>query len=141
MMDALWAFLGEESNQKILAWLGGGLVTAAGGVWAVIQLVWSPKKLEPGKPSEQPKPTASDDVLADRGGFAVAGNISVNNSTTAKTGINGPSLFALGLAALGAVLLAGAFAGQNVTADRCGAAVGGDITGSSIKIENCGNGQ
>ncbi|NKL97662.1 hypothetical protein [Rhizobium leguminosarum] len=140
MIDAFWAFLGNESNQKTLAWLGGGLVTVAGGAWAVIQLVWSSKKVDHGKPPDQPKPPATNNVLADHGGFAVSGNISMSHSTATRTGINGPSLIALVLAAAGTVLLAGALTGQRLTADNCGTVVGGDIKGGSIRTE-CGSRQ
>lgn len=36
-MSDLWLFLSDPNNQKTLAWLGGGLVVAAGGLWSVVR--------------------------------------------------------------------------------------------------------
>lgn len=138
-MEAVWDFLSDESNQKTLAWLGGVLVTVAGGAWTAIQYIWPPKKkADPTQLSDKKESLLSSNVLADHIGFAIDGNISINNNTT-NSGMSGRSLVALGFAAVGSVLLAAALAGKTVTADRCGFAAGGDIKNSCIKIEKCGN--
>jgi hypothetical protein len=36
-MSDLWLFLSDPNNQKTLAWIGGGIVVAAGGLWTVVQ--------------------------------------------------------------------------------------------------------
>jgi hypothetical protein len=49
VVASLWSFLSRKKNQQTLAWLGGGAVVAAGGIWAVVTYVW---------PSHDEKPTA-----------------------------------------------------------------------------------
>jgi hypothetical protein len=39
-MRSLWSFLTSPKNQRILSWLGSGLVVAAGGLWAVATYIW-----------------------------------------------------------------------------------------------------
>jgi hypothetical protein len=39
-MGSLWSFIANSKNQKTLAWLGSGLVVAAGGAWTVFTYVW-----------------------------------------------------------------------------------------------------
>jgi hypothetical protein len=39
-MSSIWAFLRKPSNQRMLSWLGGGGVIAAGGIWAVVTYLW-----------------------------------------------------------------------------------------------------
>jgi hypothetical protein len=33
---SFWSFLKAEENQKVLGWIGGGLVVVATGLWAVV---------------------------------------------------------------------------------------------------------
>ena len=35
-MGGFWAFLSDPDNQRTLAWLGGGLMVLAGGIWTVV---------------------------------------------------------------------------------------------------------
>jgi hypothetical protein len=35
MLNKLWSFLKAEENQKLLGWIGGGLVVLVTGLWAV----------------------------------------------------------------------------------------------------------
>jgi hypothetical protein len=37
MLSSLWNFLSDSNNQLVLSWLGGGLVVACAGVWAVVK--------------------------------------------------------------------------------------------------------
>jgi hypothetical protein len=39
-MSSLWSFIANSRNQKTLAWLGSGLIVAAGGAWTVFTYVW-----------------------------------------------------------------------------------------------------
>jgi hypothetical protein len=48
-MSSIWTFVRKPSNQKLLSWLGGGGVIAAGGIWAVATYLWpahEPPKVE-----------------------------------------------------------------------------------------------
>lgn len=126
-MANLWAFLASETNQQILTWLGGGLVVLGGGFWTVVTFVWKPKKSESGPSS------GGAEVLADRGGLAAGGNVSIDNSSRTTTGVSGSTVTAIVFVALGAIVLAIAFAGNTVTATN-GLAAGGDIRGSNITI-------
>lgn len=141
MLQTVLTILGDETNQKTLTWLGGGLVVAAGGVWTVVQFFWPTTKSSADKPVAEPQPPTGNQVMADRRGVAAGGNINIDNSTSTKAGVSGRSLVALVLGVLGAVLLATALLGRSVTASNCGAAAGGDIEGSKITIEACGEGK
>ena len=41
-MSRLWKFLREKRNREILAWLGGGAVVLAGGIWTAVVFFSSP---------------------------------------------------------------------------------------------------
>ncbi|MEP3049431.1 MAG: hypothetical protein ABJL55_16405 [Roseibium sp.] len=127
-MAEFWAFLADESNQQTLTWLGGGLVVLGGALWTVVTFVWKPKKAGSGQSS------GGAEVLADRGGLAAGGNISIDTSSKTTTGVSGPTVAAIVFAAFGAIFLAIAFAGNTVTATNGGVAAGGDISGSTITI-------
>ncbi len=60
MFDTIWAFLTDPANREILAWIGGGIVVAAGGIWAVIKFFAK-------KPDRR-------SVIADRGSVAIGGD-------------------------------------------------------------------
>ena len=66
----LWHFLRDKRNQQVLAWLGGGLVIVATGVWAAIVYFF---------PLEKARAPAS--VQAECGGVAVVGNVSGSTIT------------------------------------------------------------
>jgi len=67
VMSSLWEFVRQKRNREVLGWLGGGLVVAATGLWAVFVYLFPPQK-----PSE---PRSSSNVQADRGGVAVGGSL------------------------------------------------------------------
>lgn len=62
----MWAFLRNKTNRTILSWLGGGLVVAAAGAWAVF-LHFSSASPTPG--------TSGPRVEANCGGVAVGGDV------------------------------------------------------------------
>jgi hypothetical protein len=41
-MNSLWLFVSKPKNQKILSWIGSGVVIVAGGLWAVVTFLWTP---------------------------------------------------------------------------------------------------
>jgi hypothetical protein len=67
-MGSLWAFFTKSKNQQTLSWLGGGLVVAAGGAWAVYTYMWSHE--------ESPKI-----VCAQQGGVAAGRDANGNTIT------------------------------------------------------------
>lgn len=78
-MGSVWGLLRKPGNQRLLAWLGGGVVVAASGIWAVVIYVW---------PAHE-APTA---VCADQG-IAIGGNVSgakFNNKVSGGTSTAGP---------------------------------------------------
>ena len=78
-MSSLWTFLRKPSNQRLLTWLGGGVVVIVSGMWTVATYVW---------PVHEP-PTA---VCADQG-VAIGGNVSgstVSNKVSGDTTTSGP---------------------------------------------------
>lgn len=68
-MDSLWSFIAKSKNQKILSWLGGGLVVAAAGAWAVVTYVW---------PSHDAARDAATVVCAQQGSVAAGRDASGN---------------------------------------------------------------
>ncbi len=68
-METLWAFLSDPDNQQTLAWLGGGLVVVAGGLWAFIKFFFA----RAAGSSTPPTPTIS----ADRGGIAAGRDVNL----------------------------------------------------------------
>jgi hypothetical protein len=74
----LWGFLRDKRNQQVLGWLGGGLVVAATGLWAVFVYLFPPGK-SPEAKSPEPIPAS---VQADHGGIAVGGNVTGATITT-----------------------------------------------------------
>ena len=78
-MGSLWTFLRKPSNQRLLAWLGGGVVVIVSGIWAAVIYVWPPHEM----------PTA---VCADQG-IAIGGNVSgskIDNKVSGGTATAGP---------------------------------------------------
>ena len=65
-----WGILRDRRNQQVLGWLGGGLVIAVTGLWALIYFFPAVKSPEP----KSPEPTPSS-VQANCGGVAVGGNV------------------------------------------------------------------
>lgn len=71
-MGSVWAFLRKPSNRQLLAWLGGGAVVIAGGIWTVVTYVW-------------PAHEAPTTVCADQS-VVVGGNVSGSTVTNRVTG-------------------------------------------------------
>jgi hypothetical protein len=67
--DGFWGFLRDK--RRVLGWLGGGLVVAATGLWAVFVYFFPPGK-SPGVKSPEPTPAS---VQANCGGIAIGGNV------------------------------------------------------------------
>jgi hypothetical protein len=68
-----------RSNQRLLAWLGSGLVAVVGAIWAVVIYVWPPHE----------GPTA---VCADQA-IAIGGKVSgstIENKVSGGTATAGP---------------------------------------------------
>jgi hypothetical protein len=65
-MSRLWEFLLQKRNREILAWLGGGAVVVAPGIWAVMLYILPPSKPQGTRPAE---------VEARCGAIAVGGNV------------------------------------------------------------------
>jgi hypothetical protein len=63
--NPLWAFLHKRSNREVLAWIGGGLVILAAGLWTVFVYMFPPKH-EDGEHSG---------AQANCGGVAIGGNV------------------------------------------------------------------
>jgi TIR domain len=72
--DGLWGFLRDKRNQQVLGWLGGGLIVAATGLWAVFVYVFPPAK-SPTPPS----------VQANCGGIAIGRDVTGSTITAGTT--------------------------------------------------------
>ena len=68
-----WSFVSKPKNRQVLSWLGGGLVAAAAGVWAVVTYVW---------------PASHDGakVVCTQQGIAIGGNVSGSTVTNTTSG-------------------------------------------------------
>jgi hypothetical protein len=74
LMGSVWTFLRKPGNRQLLAWLGGGAVVIAGGIWTVVIYLW---------PAHE-APAASA-VCADQG-VVIGGNVSGSTVTNRVTG-------------------------------------------------------
>ena len=123
-MDAVWAFLGDETNRAILGWLGGGLVVIAGGVWTTFKFVLD-------KNDKGPATAKTGTVQASGGGIASGGDIRID----ARRGVSGREAILLVLGVVGAMLLAAGLSGDWITANNS-VAIGGDVTNSTINVNS-----
>jgi tetratricopeptide (TPR) repeat protein len=101
MLNKLWSFLKAEENQKLLGWIGGGLVVLGTGLWAVFTFYVDHSKPPPptttiveqkgtgiasGRDTNVNAPvTIGANVKADHGGVAIGGNASNNTFITGVT--------------------------------------------------------
>jgi len=99
MLNKLWSFLKAEENQKLLGWIGGGLVVLGTGLWAVFTFYVDHSKPPPttiveqkgtgiasGRDTNVNAPvTIGANVKADHGGVAIGGNASNNTFITGIT--------------------------------------------------------
>jgi hypothetical protein len=84
LKDGLWGFLRDKGNQQVLAWLGGGLVVVATGLWAVFVYLFPPgKSLE----AKSPEPGAPSSIQANCGGIAIGRDV-IGSTITAGTTTN-----------------------------------------------------
>jgi hypothetical protein len=73
-----------RSNQRLLAWLGSGLVAVVGGIWAVVIYVWPPH--------EGPTAVCADQSIAIGGkvsGSTISNTVS-GSTATAEPCVNSP---------------------------------------------------
>lgn len=136
-MEPWFEFLTDPEIQKSLSWLGGGFTAAGAAIWAVIKYLY-PKGSENPSAAVPQNRDASSSVSANRSGTAIGGNLTISGPTIHQ-GPNRLSVVALGLAVLGIVTAALAFAGNRIEADNSSAAVGGYISGSTITINSQGS--
>jgi hypothetical protein len=66
-MGRFWAFLLQKKNREVLGWIGGGVVVAAGALWAVLVFFWTPSAESGGGPRVN--------VEARDGSLAVGGDL------------------------------------------------------------------
>jgi hypothetical protein len=67
MTSRVLAFLRDEGNRALLAWIGGGLVVLATGLWAVFVHFYPTPEAKPGPPQKQ--------IEADCGSVAIDGDV------------------------------------------------------------------
>ncbi len=77
-MGSIWAFLRNDKNRTVLAWIGGGAAVAAGGAWVVIAFL------------------LTNGVEADRGSVAIGGDmrngtITIHAPPPSNEGAAGPA--------------------------------------------------
>jgi len=77
MWSRVWAYLGDESNLKRLAFIGGGLAAVIGALWTAF-IYFHPV------PGEKPKVQAG--VEADCGSVAIGGDVSGATITAGSSG-------------------------------------------------------
>jgi hypothetical protein len=126
----LFDFLAK--NQQTLTWLGGGVATAAGGAWIVIQYFLNRDGNEdPDNPSAEEKSGSGTHVKAASGlaagrDLGVGDNVSIQQSQVSKAGL---VLAVIGLLLLGVAVMN---AGHNVTVSNGSNYVGGSVTNSQV---------
>lgn len=133
-----WAtYLTDPNLQKALSWIGGGLAATGAAIWTVTKYFYPQEDKEASETVAQNSDTSSK-VFAEGGSTAVGGNLSISEPAIHQ-GPSNLSVIALAIGGVGIVALALAFAGNQIKADRGSAAVGGDVTGSTITITNQAN--
>jgi hypothetical protein len=75
-LPTLWGFLRDASNRKVLGWLGGGAVTAAGAVWLVVTH-FLPAMATSTAPSGDGAPRVNCEQVVERGVAACEGGVRV----------------------------------------------------------------
>jgi hypothetical protein len=81
VMSVVWRFLRDKRNQQVLGWLGGGLVVAATGLWAVF-VYFFPAGKSPEAKSPEPTPPS---VQANCGGIAIGRDVTGSTITAGST--------------------------------------------------------
>jgi len=76
VLRSLWAFIGNPKNRAVLSWIGGGVVVAATGFWAVVTFLF-PEKSAPASPTV---------ACAQQGGVAAGRDASHNTITITTAG-------------------------------------------------------
>jgi hypothetical protein len=77
-MGALWNFLGQDGNRKILGWIGGGLVVVAGAIWTIFVFFWTPHAPPENNGPQTPK------IEATSGGVAIGGDVTGSRIETGR---------------------------------------------------------
>jgi hypothetical protein len=78
MLEDIWGFLKDPANRTVLAWIGGGIVAVAGGLWTAIRFF-------AGKGEGRPSPSAkADNSSVAIGRDATNSPIHVNKRGSAK---------------------------------------------------------
>ncbi len=78
MASRVLAFLRDEGNRALLAWIGGGLVVLATGFWAVFVHFYPTPEAKPGLPQKQ--------IEVDCGSVAIGGDVSGTTITAGSSG-------------------------------------------------------
>lgn len=78
-MTSLWRFLRDKRNQQVLGWLGGGLVVATTGLWAIFVYLFPPPRSAETKSPEPPS------VQANCGGIAIGRDVTGSTITAGST--------------------------------------------------------
>lgn len=79
VMSAFWQFLRDKRNQQVLGWLGGGLLVAATGLWAVFLYFYPTAKSFETRALE----SAPVSVQANCSSIAIGGNVNGATITSA----------------------------------------------------------
>jgi TIR domain len=79
--DGLWGVLRDKRNQRVLGWLGGGLVVAATGLWVAFVYFFPPPKSPEAKSPEATPPS----VQANCGGIAIGRDVTGSTITAGTT--------------------------------------------------------
>jgi hypothetical protein len=77
MLEDSWAFLKDPANRTVLAWIGGGIVAVAGGLWTVIRFF-------AGREGGSSPSVSADKSSVAIGRDATNSRINVNTRDTAK---------------------------------------------------------
>lgn len=138
-MDNWVALLADPETQKVLAWFGGVLAAIGAAIWTVVKYFY-PQENQTDAVIVAQNSDFSSEVFAEESAIAVGGDLSISGPTIHQ-GPSNLSMIALALAGVGIVALALAFAGNQIKAHSGSAAVGGDVTGSTITITSQGTEQ
>ncbi len=123
-ISGIWTFLTNPENQATLTWIGGAIVGVTSAAWGAYRVLWP-------KPPEGRGAGDSQVRSADGRSNVAGGSVTI----VQRNGLSGVELIIVLVILVGALVAVAGLIGDRIVANG-GAAIGGDVSGSEIIINN-----